>query len=192
MAKSLYEKAEQFAVDSFTKTGDTVTIRHLTRTVYWIKYLRPDADEALLIAAITHDIDRGFKDNLSSAFKKVRESDKSIKDDEFIIRHPNECARIISKFLSEQAADKKLIERVNSLVSRHELGGDEDQNLLKDADSLSFLENNIEHFLTKGIAEIGKEKVKEKFDYMFERITSEKARQIARPWYEQAIKKLGF
>ena len=31
---------------------------HFDRTVYWLQQLRPDADGALLIAAISHDIER--------------------------------------------------------------------------------------------------------------------------------------
>ena len=76
------------------------------------------------------------------------------------------------------------------LVSKHEEGGNDDQNLLKDADSVSFFETNISLFLTKHVQDVGKEKVREKFDWMYKRITSEKAKQIARPWYEEAIKNL--
>jgi hypothetical protein len=76
------------------------------------------------------------------------------------------------------------------LVSKHEVGGNQDQNLLKDADSISFLENNVDNFVSKKVSETGKDKVRDKFDWMYNRITSETARQIARPWYEAAIKKL--
>ena len=61
---------------------------------------------------------------------------------------------------------------------------------MKDADSISYFENQIDHFITKQAKEIGFDKVKAKFDWMYERITSEKAREIARPMYEAAIKKL--
>jgi hypothetical protein len=44
-----------------------------------------------------------------------------------------------------------MIERVMMLVSKHEVGGNDDQNLLKDADAISFLENQIDVFLTKAI-----------------------------------------
>lgn len=78
------------------------------------------------------------------------------------------------------------------LVSKHEVGGNDDQNLLKDADSISFFENNVDHFVNKKVGETSKEKVKDKFEWMFNRISSEKAKQIARPWYEEAIKKLKY
>jgi len=32
--------------------------------------------------------------------------------------------------------------------------------------------------------------VAEKFDWMFERISSEKAKKIARPWYDEMVEKL--
>ena len=36
----------------------------------------------------------------------------------------------------------------------------------------------------------GKEKIQQKFDWMYTRISSEKAKQIVKPWYEKAIKEL--
>lgn len=75
------------------------------------------------------------------------------------------------------------------LVSKHEEGGNADQNLLKDADSISFFENNVPIFLNIA-KKIGKEKVKQKFDWMYNRITSKKAKQISEKWYKEAIKDL--
>ena len=92
--------------------------------------------------------------------------------------------------MREAKNSSEIIERVKMLVSRHEEGGNDDQNLLKDADSVSFFETNISLFLTKHVQDVGKEKVREKFDWMYNRITSEKAKQIARPWYKEAIKNL--
>ena len=77
-----------------------------------------------------------------------------------------------------------MIERVKMLISKHEVGGNDDQNLLKDADSVSFLENNVDHFINNLVSETSKEKVKDKFDRTFNRITSQQAREIARPRYE--------
>ncbi len=181
-----YQKAKQFVIGSFTKCGKSYQIKHFERTVYWMKKLKADADEALLISAVAHDIER--------AFRKKDVEDKKIShsytDLEFLRPHEERGAEIIADFLKKESAEQKLIDKVKKLVSRHEEGGDEDQNLLKDADSISFFENNVSVFLRKDVPEIGKEKVKEKFDWMFNRITSEKARQISRQWYEEAIKKL--
>jgi hypothetical protein len=188
MEEKFYKLAEQFVTEAFTTLGDPLAIKHLKRTVYWLKLLKPDADGALLIAAVSHDIERGFisNDNLN----KFRKSNKGFVDDSLLELHQKKGADIIAKFLEENCADKKLIERVKILVSKHEVGGDKDQNLLKDADSLSFFENNVSHFITKLAGDTGKEKVKSKFEWMFNRISSEKARKIAQPWFEEAIRRL--
>lgn len=182
----IYNEAEQFVFDSFNKAEKPSQIKHFVQTVYWLKVLSPEADEALLVAAITHDIERAFrqKDVLE---KKTSAGFTSI---EFYRPHEERGAEIIADFLKHQNADDGFIERVKKLVSRHEEGGDDDQNLLKDADSVSFFETNVPLFLDKKSLEIGKEKVKEKFDWMFNRITSEKAKQIAQPMYEKAISDL--
>jgi len=186
MTQNLYEKAEQFVTDSFTKIGKTYQIKHLEKTVYWIKQLKPDADEALLISAIAHDIER--------AFRKQDVEDKkhshSYADPEFFRTHVERGADIMAEFLKKEGAEQTLIDKVKILISNHEEGGNDDQNLLKDADSISFFENNVSAFLTRLVSKVGKEKVKEKFDWMFNRMTSERAKQIARHWYEEAITKL--
>jgi len=78
------------------------------------------------------------------------------------------------------------------LVSRHEIGGNADQNLLKDADSISFFETNVGYFVSRTVIETSREKVKDKFDWTYHRMTSGKAKQFATPLYQEAIKKLGY
>lgn len=59
----LYQRVEQFVVNSFTKADNEKGIKHFERTVYWVQQLKPEADEALLIAAIAHDIERAFRES---------------------------------------------------------------------------------------------------------------------------------
>jgi len=186
MNQELYKKAEQFVIDSFNKADKHGQIKHFLRTVHWIKVLKSDVDVALLISAVAHDIERAYrqKDILE---KKTSAGYTNV---EFFRPHEERGAEIIADFLKQQSATAEIIERVKMLVSRHEEGGNDDQNLLKDADSISFFENNISLFLTKHVQEVGKEKVRKKFDWMYNRITSKKAKQITRPWYEGAIKNL--
>jgi len=182
----IYNEAEQFVFDSFNKADKPSQIKHFVQTVHWLKVLSPEADEALLVAAIAHDIERAYRQ------KDVLEKKTSVgfTSVEFFRLHEERGAEIIADFLKHQNVDDSFIERVKKLVSRHEEGGDDDQNLLKDADSVSFFETNVPLFLDKKSLEIGKEKVKEKFDWMYNRITSEKAKQIAQPMYEKAISDL--
>ncbi len=82
-----------------------------------------------------------------------------------------------------------MINKVVHLIRGHEVGGDNNQNILMDADSLSFVENNADIFLSR-YDELGYNKIREKFDWMFNRISDKKRKEIARPYYEDMIKKL--
>lgn len=184
----MYDKAEKFVVDSFTKAGKERQIVHFKRTVYWVKQLKPDADEALLISAIAHDIERASRKPEMIELKRK----SGLESKEFLRLHEERGAEIIGNFLRENSADKELIEKVKELVLRHEEGGTEEQNILKDADSLSFFENDIGHFLSKEkIRDVGGiDNAINKINWMFKRISSEKAKQIARKWHDEAMKKL--
>lgn len=179
----LYQKTREFVQQSFN--GDEAQIRHFDRTVYWIKELKPDADEAYLIAAIGHDIERAFRD----PEKDFVNTKKSFWDEEFLGQHAKKGGVILGDFLEKEGAGKELIERVKHMVSKHEIGGDVDQNLLKDADSLSFVENNGPIFLAK-IDKLGYARIKEKFDWMYDWISSEKAKKIGKLFYDKMISEL--
>ncbi len=181
----LYDKVERFVEESYKGKFGMI---HFKRTVYWIKELKPNADEAMLIAAIAHDIERAFRTEESQQVQRMKTV--GMKDEEFLQYHQEKGAEIAGEFLVKNNATNKLVERVKMLISKHEVGGNEDQNILKDADSVSFFENNVEHFLKEHVKKLSKEKVKEKFDWMFNRITSKKAKEIAKPWYNKAINQL--
>ena len=182
----IYNEAEQFIFDSFNKIGKSSRIRHFERTVYWVKRLKPKADEALLVAAIAHDIERAFLQK--GVLEKMNSAGST--STEHIRPHEERGAEIIADFLKQRNVNSNFIERVKMLVSRHEEGGNDDQNLLKDADSLSFFETYVSIFINEKTKLDGKERVRQQFDWMFNRITSEKAKKIAQPLYEAAIKAL--
>lgn len=54
---------------------------------------------------------------------------------------------------------------------------------------LSFVENNGSIFLAK-IEKLGYDRIKEKFDWMYNRITSEKAKKIGKPFYNKMMGEL--
>jgi hypothetical protein len=178
---NLFKKTREFIDKSFRNEAQML---HFDRTVHWLKVLKPDADEASLIAAIGHDIERAFRKN-----DPFENKSKKFTDENHLKNHQETGAKILEKFLKEQGADLNTIKKVKHLVSNHEIGGDVDQNLLKDADSLSFLENNADIFL-KRLEKLGYSKVKEKFDWMYFRITQPKAKKIGKPFYKKIIKKL--
>lgn len=179
-----YPKVEKFVTDSFIKANNAGDLKHFERTVYWVKRLKPDADEALQIAAFAHDTERVFKD------EKNINSNSGLVSQDRLNYHQETGAKIIADFLKEQQAPQELIERVKSLISKHEVGGTEDENILKDADSISYFENQIPFFLEVKVKSVGKDKVREKFDWMLSRISSLRAKQLAEPMYLKAIKDL--
>ena len=107
----IYKEAEQFVFDSFNKAEKPSQIKHFVQTVHWLKILSPDADEALLVAAIAHDIERAFR------LKDVLEKKTSVgfTSVEFYRPHEERGAEIIADFLKHQNVDDGFIERVKLL-----------------------------------------------------------------------------
>src|SRR4030042_4623664 len=167
--------------------------KHLLRAEYWLKKLKPDADEVMIGAAISHDIERAFLENRKPP---VEDSD-NWDDRKYSLWHGRRSAKFTGEFLKKLGIESKLVSRVKYLIVWHELGGDKDRNLIKDADSVSFFENNIPFFLNRksGLENYTKRKVsrtnlRKKFDYMFNRISSKRARKFALPFYQKALKDL--
>lgn len=181
----MFDKVKKFVDDSFRKKDSSKILTHFERTVYWAKQLNPNADEAVLIAAYAHDIGRAFE-TISDDFWK----DKELNDPDYLEQHQKDSARILADFLRKENYDEDKISRIVNIVRYHELGGNSEADLIKDADSISYLEVNAPRHVEKFGKMFGKEKTKVKFDFMFNRISSEKARKIAEPMYKKVIKML--
>lgn len=177
----LFEQVRDFVEASFGEQK----MAYFDRTVYWVTVLKPEADEAMLIAAVSHDLGRAlFSEEQKALLEKY-----SFISDEFLFFHQEKSAEAITGFLKEKEAEIELIRKVKFLVMQHEFGGNEDQNILKDADSISFFETNAQSFVEKKTT-VGVARVKEKFEWMFFRISSAQAREIAAPLYEKAVNQL--
>lgn len=90
----LYQRVEQFMTQAFTKAGAIGNVSHHQRTVHWVKELKPDAGEALLIAGMLHDIERAFNGDWKAG------SD----DPEKLRKHQDLSAEVAEKFLLEAGA----------------------------------------------------------------------------------------
>ena len=104
---------------------------HSMNTLEWVEKFTPDPDPALRIAALGHDIERGFEDRCVQAASYDT-------FDEYKLAHALNCAEILVEILEEQGVDQRISDEVARLVANHEIGGDERAELLKDADVLSF------------------------------------------------------
>lgn len=154
---------------------------HFERAVYWVQQLKPDADEELLIAAYSHDIERAFRE-------KSAVNEEGFDRGEILKRHQDRGGRIMYDFLVANDYPKNCAAKVRDLIVRHESGGNDEQNILKDADSISWLENNALGHIK--VPKYSKEEIRRKIDTTFSRISLEKAKLIAEPFYRKAIELL--
>jgi len=118
---------------------------------------------------LSHDIDR--------AITKITEKD--LKDfskiDEFKKEHAERSAKFISEILEKFNYSDLVIKKVKLLVTKHEVGGDKESDILRDADSIAYFEYNIPSYLKRN----GQERTKSRIKFMFERMSS-KAKKIVK------------
>jgi hypothetical protein len=156
---------------------------HFAQTVFWYEKLYPQASEAHQIAAYAHDIERAFRNEQQQVVENYL-------DPEFLRNHQEKGAEIITVFLKKENAPDELISKVAHLISKHEVGGDEEQNTLMNADSISFFETNAELFVNKKAPIEGYSSIKEKLDWMFNRISTDQAKEFAQANYNTWITEL--
>jgi hypothetical protein len=156
---------------------------HLVRTRHWLLELDPDAGEAARLAALTHDMERHVPGGPVQDLSIWPED-----DGEYRRAHAERSARIVGDWLRDQDADEDLIAEVERLIAAHETGGAPDEDLVQAADSLSFLEINaarVAAWFTSG--RCSRERAQAQPRWMFERIRIDRARELARPLYEEAV-----
>jgi len=144
---------------------------HSKCTKTWLLKLKPDADDALQIAALAHDIERGFPSE-----SECKPKERNIKEyNKHKEEHSKRSAKIIGDMLQKHDFDNSFIQKVVRLVLLHEVGGDEEADILKDADSLAFFEGNLEYYFSRHDTDTTIFQIKYKFDRM-----SQKAKSIAK------------
>ncbi len=108
---------------------------HADNTLEWLLRLQPDADEALQIAALAHDIDRATPEHIR------REDYRDY--DAFKADHAQRSARLLRGILEDRGVEGAIVKEACRLVVVHEVGGDPRSDLLKDADSISYFDVNL-------------------------------------------------
>jgi uncharacterized protein DUF4202 len=112
---------------------------HAENTLNWLLKFEPKADQALQIAALAHDIER--------ANEKQKIKRKDYQDfDLFKQAHANNSAKILLEILEKCGVTDSITKEACRMVAKHEMGGDANSDLLKDADSISFFENNLPYY----------------------------------------------
>ena len=136
-------KIENEILDILKKNQEE--FKHARDTLKWLLVLKPSADRILRIAALSHDIERAI-----TPWKNIT----GIHTKKFRKKHAERSSRIMKKILKKYNFNKFNIERVTSLILKHEVGRNEEQNLIKDADSLSNFQWCDDFFKTRELEEI--------------------------------------
>ncbi len=129
------------SVDKLKKKIDELVVQspypeepfHSINTLEWLLMLYPEADIALQVAALGHDIERAVPERKISAAKFKTY-------DEYMNAHAQNSADILLEIMQECGIDQELADEIACLVSRHETGGGERLDLLVNADVLSFFQ----------------------------------------------------
>lgn len=159
--------------------------RHLERTREWLLVLDPDAAPALQIAALTHDVERAFPSD------EPAPSSDDPASPEYNAWHQDRSARLVAEWLRAQEAPSVLVDEVAALVAAHEFGGWPAADLLQAADSLSFLEVQIDLF-TDLVASgrLSAPAAERKLRFMYDRVSVARARELAAPMFGAGLDRL--
>ena len=109
---------------------------HADNTLEWLLRLEPDAGEALQLAALAHDLDRAIEEI------KVKRADFDDYD-VFKAAHARHGAQLLRPILTVCGVARDIVDEACRLVEFHEVGGDAEADLLKDADSISYFDVNL-------------------------------------------------
>ncbi len=96
---------------------------HLIRAEEWLLILKPDASEEMLLATLTHDMERAFPGPDSPTIDPKR----GVDDPVYNMAHSERSARIVSAYLQEQGCLQESIEQVARFIRVHEYGGNDDE-----------------------------------------------------------------
>ena len=116
--------------------------RHSKNTRAWVLKLKPEADIALQIAALGHDIERSMKE---LKIKRENYTDYN----EFKMAHARNSAKVLDDLLSKYDLNETIRYKISHLVSHHEFGGYPEANILKDADSISYFDVNLPFYFQR-------------------------------------------
>jgi hypothetical protein len=156
---------------------------HLVRAGDWMLVLAPEAPEYLVLAALTHDLERDVPGG------PVSDKASMPWDDEAYNRaHCERSAEIVSTWLAELGASPEIVDGVREPIREHEFGGSHQGDLMQAADSISFLETNaglVASWILRG--ECSVEKGREKLRWMYQRVRLGNGRAIARPYFDEAM-----
>ncbi len=160
-------------------------LEHLLCTRAWAMKISGKAGDALKFAALVHDAERFFPGGPTSTPDRFDDAD-------YLFAHSVRSADVVEEWLRDgNKADEAFILQVRSLILRHEIGGNPEEDILQAADSLSFLESL--DWLVNEWVQTGKYSATDaraKLDWMVARMRPYDAYSHALPLYVRAVNAL--
>lgn len=156
---------------------------HLARAADWLLELDPDASEPLIIAVLTHDMERAVPGG-----PELDKRTTAWDDPVYIRRHCERSAEVVAAWLREHDAQRAFVDGVRRPILEHELGGSPEGDLAQAADSLSWLDVNARlaaQWVTRGECDLAKATAK--LDWMRERIRLPQAAELAAALHGPAV-----
>jgi hypothetical protein len=156
---------------------------HLSRAGDWLLTVAPDASEPLIIAALTHDMERSVPGGPT-----IDKRDGRWDDPEYNRLHCERSADVVADWLRSHGADPTFVDGVRIPILEHEFGGSPLGDLAQAADSLSWLEVNARlaaEWVRSGETSI--EHATAKLDWMRDRIRLPRAAELAGPMHRRAV-----
>lgn len=133
---------------------------HAENVLHWLLVLDPDANEVLQLAAYGHDIERALPDRYTVKDFETYEDYKNA--------HAKRGGELITKMLLDAGYSQNDAKRAGGLVTEAEFSSDDSQvQLICDADTISFFDNNLAFYRKRYESDV----VRKKVNFMYSRAT---------------------
>ena len=168
------ERAKELILKVVAGSEVPEDLPHAKDTLSWVLRLEPCAAPALQLAALGHDIDRAVTE------RKVSRADYQDYD-AFKAAHARNGAAILLEILESCEVAPAIREEAGRLVTLHEVGGNPQADLLKDADSISYFKVNLPFYFQRE----GWEEAKRRSVWGYRRLSPAMRRVVRNLTYEQ-------
>lgn len=176
---TLVETAKQWVTGTYKHNS-----LHLINSLEWLDRIAPGAAETVRLATVTHDMERAFPGSDMPVWN-------GWEDHDYYVAHSERSARIVGEWLRGEGAGAEVVGPVKALIQVHEFGGWPEADLVQAADSLSFLDVNIDLFLDYvKTGKFSREQVRSKFVYSHTRIRIGWVQELSAPMLERAEARL--
>ncbi len=126
----------------------TKELVHGQETRAWLLKIVPDVSWQLQIAALAHDIERAVPYIEGMTPLKVLRT-KTQTYDEYKALHAKRSAQLMKHIMKHLQFEEQDIKTVTDAIEKHELGGDNYSDLVRDADSIRWFDTGYFNYIDK-------------------------------------------